>query len=84
VFCGHDNGAARLTSFRADGSRVHQMLSDYQWLHSGTADDRGGSGFLRVLEFDYNQREIRVQTYSPHLDEFMTDDANQFTLSLEL
>ena len=79
VFCGHDNGAARLTSLRPDGSRVHQMLSDYQWL-----DDSGGSGYLRVLQFDYGQKQIRVQTYSPYLDEFMTDDANQFTLSLEL
>jgi hypothetical protein len=78
VFCGHDNGAARLTSLRADGSPVHQMLSDYQW-----ADSLGGSGYLRVLEFDYGKKEIRVQTYSPYLDLFMTDDANQFTLSLE-
>ena len=84
VFCGHDNGAARLTSLRADGKPVHQMLADYQWLYAGTADDRGGSGYLRVLEFDYGKKEIRVQTYSPYLDQFMTDDANQFTLSLEL
>jgi hypothetical protein len=55
------------------------MLSDYQWL-----DDSGGSGFLRVLQFDYSQKQIRVQTYSPYLDQYMTDDANQFTLSLEL
>jgi len=40
--------------------------------------------FSAVLEFDYDKKEIRVQTYSPYLDEFMTDDANQFTLSLEL
>jgi hypothetical protein len=79
VFCGHDNGAARLTSLRPDGSRVHQVLSDYQWL-----DDSGGSGYLRVLQFDYGQKQIRVQTYSPYLDQFMTDDANQFTLSLEI
>jgi hypothetical protein len=54
-------------------------LSDYQWL-----DDSGGSGYLRVLQFDYGQKQIRVQTYSPYLDQFMTDDANQFTLSLDL
>ena len=84
VFCGHDSAAARLTSLRPDGSRVHQMLADYKWLHSGTPDDRGGGGFLRMLEFDYGQKQIRVQTYSPYLDQYMTDDANQFTLSLEL
>jgi hypothetical protein len=37
-----------------------------------------------VLEFDYGKKEIRIQTYSPYLDQFMTDDTNQFTLSLEL
>jgi hypothetical protein len=78
VFCGHDFGAARLTSTRPDGSRVHQMLADYQWLVDG------GSGFLRALEFDYDKKEIRVETYSPTLDQFLTDDANQFTVSLEL
>jgi hypothetical protein len=84
VFSGHDNGAARLTSLRANGSPVHQMLADYQWLYDGTADARGGSGYLRVLEFDYGKKEIRVQTYSPYLDKSMTDDANQFTVSLEI
>jgi hypothetical protein len=78
VFCGHDFGAARLTSTRPDGSRVHQMLADYQWLVDG------GSGYLRALEFDYDKKEIRVETYSPTLDQFLTDDANQFTVSLEL
>jgi 3',5'-cyclic AMP phosphodiesterase CpdA len=78
VFCGH-YGVGRLTSTRPDGSRVHQLLSDYQW-----RDDLGGSGFLRTLEFDYAKMEIRVATYSPYLGQFLTDDANQFTVSLEL
>jgi 3',5'-cyclic AMP phosphodiesterase CpdA len=80
VFCGHDSAAARLTSTRSDGSRVHQMLSDYQWLNG----PNNGFGYLRTLEFDYDKKEIRVQTYSPSLDLFLTDDANQFALSLEL
>ena len=78
VFCGH-YGVGRLTSTRPDGSRVHQMLSDYQW-----RDELGGSGFLRTLEFDYGKKEIRVQTYSPYLDQFLTEDADQFTVSLDL
>ena len=80
VLCGHDNGAARLTSARPDGSLVHQMLADYQWWNG----PNNGFGFLRALEFDYDKKEIRVQTYSPTLDQFLTDDANQFTVSLEL
>ncbi len=78
VFCGHDNGAVRLTSTRPDGSRVHQMLADYQWLNGPD----NGYGFLRALQFDYEKKEIRVETYSPTLDQFLTDDANQFTVSL--
>jgi len=84
AFCGHANGAARLTSSRPDGSHAHQILSDYQWLETGAANHTGDSGYLRLLEFDYAKKEIRVQTYSPYLDEFMTDDANQFTVSLDL
>jgi len=78
VFCGH-YGVGRLTSTRSDGSRVHQILADYQW-----RDDLGGSGFLRTLEFDYDTKEIRVQTYSPYLDQFLADETNQFTVSLDL
>ena len=84
VLCGHDNGVALLSTFRPDGSLVHQVLSDYQWLYQGTADYAGGSGYLRLLEFDYRKKEIRVRTYSPYLNRYMTDDANQFTLSLDL
>jgi 3',5'-cyclic AMP phosphodiesterase CpdA len=84
VLCGHDNGVARLSTFRPDGTLVHQVLSDYQWLYQGTSDYKGGSGYLRLLQFDYGKQEIRVQTYSPYLRKFLTDDANQFSLSLDL
>ena len=84
VFCGHLSAPGRLTSLRADGSPVHQILSDYQWLYANTPDDLGGSGYLRTLQFDYRKREIRVQTYSPYLDTFLTDDGNQFTVSLKI
>jgi len=84
VLCGHDNGVSRLSTFRPDGSLVHQVLSDYQWLYQGTADYAGGSGFLRLLEFDYRKKVIRVRTYSPYLNRYLFDDANEFTLSLDL
>jgi hypothetical protein len=84
VLCGHDNGVARLTSRRPDGSRVHQLLSDYQWLYQGTPAYAGGSGFLRLLEFDEERQQIQVRTYSPYLDRYLTDEGNQFTLDLDL
>jgi len=84
VFCGHDDGVAVLSTFRPDGSLVHQVLTDYQWLYQGTPDYAGGSGYLRLVEFDYARRELRVRTYSPYLDRYLTDPANQFPLSLDL
>jgi len=83
VFSGHvtaATGGARLTSTRPDGSRVHQMLSDYQWLKG----DWFGYGYLRVLQFDFAKKAIQVQSYSPYTNDYLTDDANQFTLDLNL
>ena len=80
VFCGHDSAAARLTSTRPDGSRVHQMLSDYQW-YGGPSF---GYGYLRVVQLNYGKKTIAVQTYSPYLDQYLTDDANQFVLDWNL
>jgi hypothetical protein len=78
VFCGHQTGWARLTSTRPDGTSVHQMLSDYQWY----AGENFGRGYLRVVQFDYGKRTIGVRTYSPYLDQSLTDDANQFSLEM--
>jgi hypothetical protein len=78
VFSGHDTGWAHLSSTRPDGSVVHQMLSDYQWLEG----EHFGFGYLRVLQLDYDKKTIKVQTYSPYLQKYLTDDANQFTLDL--
>jgi hypothetical protein len=85
VMSGHMTAAgAHLTSKRPDGSKVHQMLMDFQWLNTNTPDDRGGDGYLEILEFDYTKKHIRVQTYSPYQDAFMRADASEYTLSLEL
>jgi hypothetical protein len=80
VFCGHMEGWARRTDTRPDGTTVHQMLSDYQWLD----DQNFGFGYLRTVQIDYDKRKINVRTYSPYLTQYMVDDANQFTLDLNL
>jgi hypothetical protein len=76
VLCGHvlDVGVGRLTSQRPDGSRVHQILANYQTL------PLGGGGFLRVMRFFPAERKILVRTYSPYLAEFKTDPGNEFLL----
>jgi 3',5'-cyclic AMP phosphodiesterase CpdA len=85
VFSGHDTGGARLTSTRPDGTRVHQMLSDYQWWSpDGITEWSFGFGWLRIVQLDYVKKTLAVQTYSPYLQQYLTDDANQFTLDWNL
>jgi hypothetical protein len=76
VLCGHDlgDGVGRLTSIRPDGTRVHQLLANYQM------EELGGAGYLRLLRFFPDRRRVHVRTYSPYLDRFKTDPDNDFTL----
>ena len=55
---------------------VNQIFTDYQ-----TAPN-GGDGWLRILTFHPASNTISVQTYSPFLNQFKTDAADQFTLSI--
>lgn len=76
VLCGHDlvDGTAQLTSVRPDGTTVHQLLANYQ------TGARGGDGYLRLMQFFPAERRVMIRTYSPTLDEFKSDPANQFAL----
>jgi hypothetical protein len=76
VLCGHDlgDGIGRLTSARPDGTRVHQLLANYQMA------PLGGGGYLRLMQVFPRSRRVRVRTYSPYLDRFKTDPDNDFTL----
>lgn len=76
VVCGHvlNEGTARRTDARAGGGVVHQLLANYQ--HGR----EGGASYLRLLRFAGDA--VRVHTYSPWLDEELTDAANRFDLSL--
>jgi hypothetical protein len=71
VLCGHepDFGVAYQRSQGA--GEVHELLANYQM------QDYGGSGFLRVMEFDGRSGRIDVRTFSPWLGLFKEDSANQ-------
>ncbi|WP_237690601.1 metallophosphoesterase [Paenibacillus caui] len=43
---------------------VYQMLADYQ------EADRGGSGYIRMLQFDLKNNKLHVKTYSPYLNDY--------------
>jgi hypothetical protein len=76
VLCGHDlgDGVGRLTSTRADGTKVHQILANYQM------GALGGEGYLRLMRFYPGERRVKVRTYSPYLDRWKTDPDNEFEL----
>jgi hypothetical protein len=99
VFSGHDVDPAgqlppgttgRLTSTRPDGTQVHQILANYQTClaapcrtDANGAPAKGGNGFLRIVRFSPAAHTLTVATYSPYVDQSLTDDANQFTLPLD-
>lgn len=68
--------ATRSDSF--NGHTVHTTLQDYQ------VRPNGGSGLLRIYEFDPAASQVSVQTYSPYTDTFETDANSQFTLNVDL
>lgn len=77
VLSGHvvqGDGTGRRIDLGINGNLVNQILSDYQ------SDPLGGGGFLRILKISPSLNRVSVSTYSPYLDEFKTDDHNQFTV----
>jgi 3',5'-cyclic AMP phosphodiesterase CpdA len=76
-----NHGTGYLQSVGAQGNRVHQMLANYQ---TGVEPDRGpgGGGYFRILEFQPDGATVEVKTYSPWFDQWLEDEANQFTLKL--
>ncbi|MDG5471677.1 cell wall-binding repeat-containing protein [Jeotgalibacillus sp. ET6] len=74
---GHDHGAFNITRSNNDGLEVNQYLVDYQ---GGT---KGGNGYLRMIEFDFNNDLLSHVTYSPYVDDYMTDRYNEFKEGFE-
>jgi hypothetical protein len=74
VVCGHvlGRGAARLTSEREDGPPTHQLLANFQ--HG----ERGGNGFLRLVEVHPDR--FFVRTYSPFAGRYRREAEHEFTL----
>ncbi|MGI9102669.1 MAG: carboxypeptidase regulatory-like domain-containing protein [Terriglobales bacterium] len=66
--------AARRADLGVNGNLVNQMFSNYQ------EDANGGDGWLRILTFHPSSNTVSVQTYSPFLNQNLTDAANQFTV----
>ena len=78
TFSGHvhqDDGAGRLVGIGNSGNRVYQMFANYQHYLEG------GQGYLRIIEINPVQKSVSVQTYSPYLNAYLTDSAQQFAFT---
>lgn len=76
VVSGHitNNFTARRSDVGINGNFVHQIFANWQdWTN-------GGNGYLRIMQFSPSTNTIQVKTYSPYLNTYLTDAANQFTL----
>lgn len=65
VLCGHNDGSALWSKTYEEGQRtVHAMMYNFQ------DDKKHGLGYVRVLMFHPETRNIAVTTYSPYLDDY--------------
>lgn len=78
VFSGHvlNTGVGTLVSINDAGYPVYQMLANYQEGVRGSV--KGGNGWLRILQIDMKKKTLRVQTYSPYINEYMNNEAHNF------
>jgi len=71
VLCGHRYGLYTLEdAFDDDGDgvkerTVYEIMMNYQ-----AAGKEGGGGYLRLMQFDEENHEIRCVNYSPYLDDY--------------
>ncbi|MCP4375943.1 MAG: PEP-CTERM sorting domain-containing protein [bacterium] len=76
VVNGHSPGENHRTVQNDSGDDVFEVLADYQ----GRLE--GGTGWLRILEFDEDNGLINNITYSPSLGEYEEDAGSQFSFSM--
>ncbi|MCC6491612.1 MAG: lamin tail domain-containing protein [Pirellulales bacterium] len=78
TFSGHvgGDGVGYQKSIGDQGNTVHQMLINTQF------ETNGGNGWMRIVEFLDDGTTAHVRTYSPFLDLYRTDPANDYYITL--
>jgi hypothetical protein len=75
TFSGHvhvDDGAGLVIGSGDSGNRIYQMFANYQHYANG------GNGYLRFIEVNPVQKLVKIKTYSPYLNEFLTSSSQEF------
>ncbi len=71
------DGTGYLASKSDKGMTVHQILANYQFR------ELGGEGYMRLMEFQPDGKTVRIKTYSPVFDRYMTEADQQFEIVLD-
>lgn len=81
VFSGHvlDTGVGTLVSTGEQGNKIYQMLANFQGGVKGS--QRGGNGYIRIVEFNKKTKKLDVKTYSTHLKTYHESPAHNFSFS---
>ena len=76
VLSGHIHSEKRRTDNNQAAKPVYQILADYQ-------DEKlGGSGYLRIMQWDQEKNIINIQTYSPYLNRYKKGYDSEFSIRL--
>jgi hypothetical protein len=77
VLSGHftSGNASHRSDLGLSQNLVNQIFANYQNL------SHGGNGWMRIMTFHPATNLIDVVTYSPYLNQYKTDSANQFTIA---
>lgn len=78
VVCGHyaNQAPKRQLSHGVNGNPVHEIVADYQ-----DPDNELNNSYLRIMKFRPANRTVEVKTWSNLRKQYLTDAANQFTLT---
>lgn len=94
VLCGHhfrgDEGENARTDVNNDGYKVYSLLSDYQGRNElfDINNHKGkrlgcGDGWLRLMRFDLEKKQVSVQTYSTAMQKYEKDANSEFTITFD-
>ena len=79
VLSGHTGEQIHQIRINEQGNKVFTIVQDYAAFDANNVN----SGWIRLYKFDELNGLIRVNTYFPTLDEFMTFPEHQFDLTLD-
>lgn len=76
----HDIATGHRSDAKDNGLTVHQMLFNAQWIRDDQGMKTGGDGWLLLLEFSPDNKDVMVKTFSPHLGLWRTGPEYEYSL----